>query len=99
MKPIEEQLPEILRKYSEYWAQEEHDVDFASSLINYIPGLVGYIYQLRGALGYNVPGYIKDNPDIVNGIAEAQRIQLEEVRQENERLQEHIELLERKGYV
>ncbi|HSW65053.1 MAG TPA: hypothetical protein VLH56_17340 [Dissulfurispiraceae bacterium] len=30
-----------------------------------------YIHQLRGALGYAVPGHIPENPDILNGIADA----------------------------
>jgi hypothetical protein len=37
-----------------------------------------YIHQLRGALGYPVPGDIAENPDIKNGIAEALQIQLRE---------------------
>lgn len=36
-------------------------------------------YQLRGALGYEVPGHIIENPDIQSGIAQA-------LEQQNERL-------------
>lgn len=37
-----------------------------------------YIHQLRGALGYPVPGDIPPNPNILNGIADALQIQLAE---------------------
>jgi hypothetical protein len=80
MKPIEEQLTEILRKHSKYWEQEEHDIDYATELVDNIPKLVVYIYQLREALGYNVPGHINENPNIKNGIAEALEQEVERLR-------------------
>lgn len=39
-----------------------------------------YIHQLRGALGYAVPGYVPENPHIKNGIAEALSLQLIEAK-------------------
>lgn len=99
MKTIEEQIPFMQQRYSEYWESEEHDIDLASWLVDCVPQLIIHIHQLRGALGYPVPGSIRENNNITNGIADALGRQLEELRQENERLQERIEMIERAGYV
>lgn len=41
------------------------------SKLNRLDELEIYVQQLRGALGYSVTGDIKENPEIVNGIADA----------------------------
>lgn len=99
MKNFEEQYPDMLRKYSKYWDSEEHDIDLATWLVDRVPMLIVYVHQLRGALGYPVPGHIRENPDILNGIADALSRELEELRAENKQLEERLDLIERKGFV
>lgn len=52
-----------------------------------------YIQQLRGALGYSVPGIVPGNPLIVNGIAEAIARQLKEATELGEKYKAEAERL------
>ena len=46
-------------------------------------------WQLKGALGYPVPGHIP-NGDFKCGLCEAKHIEIERLKVENERLRRHI---------
>ena len=63
----------------ENWRQEYEDaIAERNGLIQQLAEKDIYIHQLRGALGYTVPGSICENPDILNGIADALQRQLAE---------------------
>ncbi len=67
-------------------------------LVRRIKELEIYTQQLRGALGYSVPGNIRENPEIHNGIAEAlqQRVESLEANLAREMTyKETVEALER----
>lgn len=76
-------IESIISEISNSWDREAMTDLFKISAKQHL-----LIHQLRGALGYAVPGDIIENPDIKNGIAEALSRQVEELREENKRLEE-----------
>ena len=79
----------------ENWRQEYEDaIAERNGLIQQLAEKDIYIHQLRGALGYTVPGSICENPDILNGIADALQRQLAEKTAEVNRLKAKLEAAE-----
>lgn len=94
MTDIQQQIKEALKKCNtDYYTPNESDIEISYKAREWlthqqqiIEQQAILIQQLRGALGYPVPWHIIENPDIINGIAEAMSQQLEQQAAEIEKL-------------
>lgn len=73
---IRKALEQTKRFTEEYILAKEYDSD-VSFLLSEIDRLQQENWQLKGALGYSVPGHIPDDPNILNGIADAKQKDLD----------------------
>ena len=78
---IEEILEPEISKLQDNYDSKSMNLDYVCNVFDRLKHrfkeLEVSIQQHRGALGYSVPGSIRENPDIINGIAEALLTQYE----------------------
>lgn len=86
MKEIEELLEDIIEnskvatlRFPRNGIEAQKVLTIKAEILRRFAEKGTYIHQLRGALGYDVPGHIPENPEIKNGIADALYKQFKEL--------------------